>query len=218
MSKIFQEGSYRTLNGGFYEGTISLEEALTHGTVGIGTLDGANGEVIILDGIAYHGDAQNQVRFVDGKEKLPYVAVLEHQADKSFELKDLANDQALAEILGQLPSQSTAFSIALTGNFEKIEISSKPANNTEAYPEIMAKQPHFTRENIKGSIVGIWSPNHLSGLYGDGFHLHFISEDKDFGAHLVAFDVVEAQAEVGQITDMTQHFPTDNENFQKFNF
>jgi len=218
MSKIFQEGSYSTLNGGFYEGTITLEEAFKHGSVGIGTLDGANGEVIILDGIGYHGDAQNQLRVIEAKETLPYVAVLEHTADKTLKLENLSNDHALAKIVKSLPSQSTAFSVAMKGNFKHIEISSKPANNTEPYPEIMAKQPHFTKENVSGTIVGIWSPGHLSGLYGNGFHLHFLSDDKTFGAHLVSFDVEQAEVEVGQINELSQHFPTDNENFQTFNF
>lgn len=59
-SKIFQHNTYTTLYGGFYEGTITAGEVLKHGLNGIGTLDGADGEVIILNGHVYHGSNENQ--------------------------------------------------------------------------------------------------------------------------------------------------------------
>ena len=61
-SRIFQHNTFTTLSSGFYKGTITLKEALEHGSVGIGTLDTANGEVTIINGIAYHGDSENHVR------------------------------------------------------------------------------------------------------------------------------------------------------------
>ena len=53
---------------GFTKGTITAGEALKYGQIGIGTLDGADGEVIILDGTAYHGNSENQVRIVKPDE------------------------------------------------------------------------------------------------------------------------------------------------------
>lgn len=209
MSTIYQQGSYSTLYGGFYEGTIKMTDALKHGNVGIGTLDGADGEVIILDGVAYHGNSENQVRVVEGNESLPYVAVIEHRSDLSFRASNLD------EIVAKLPSKNIAYSIAISGTFKSVEISSKPADNHEPYLDILAKQPHFTKENVKGTIVGIWSPEHLSGLYGNGFHLHFLSEDKTFGAHLVGADFENLNVEIGKITRSTQDFPADNEKFLK---
>ena len=44
-SRIFQHNTFTTLSIGFYKGTTPLKEALTHGKVGIGTLDTANGKV-----------------------------------------------------------------------------------------------------------------------------------------------------------------------------
>ena len=39
-------------------------------------------------------------------------------------------------------------------------------------------QPYFTKENISGTMVGVWAPKHLTDLFGLGFHLHFVSDDK----------------------------------------
>ena len=218
-SKIFQHNTYNTLYGGFYEGTITLEEALKHGSAGIGTLDTANGEVTILDGVAYHGSSENKVRIVEKDETLPYVAVVDHQPLMSFTDASCSSaSEFLSALTEKLPTKSAAYSIVIAGFFKTMTISSKPAGNTEPYLDILAKQPHFTRENACGTIVGIWSPKHLADLFGDGFHLHFVSSDKTFSAHVQDFVIDKVTVEFGKIDSIQQVFPVDNENFEKHQF
>ncbi|NHI77221.1 acetolactate decarboxylase [Lactococcus petauri] len=217
MSAIFQHGSFNTLYGGFYEGTITAGEALKYGQIGIGTLDGADGEVIILDGTAYHGNSENQVRIVKPDETLPYVAVIYHQPFATYKVNGLTM-QTLHDLTEKFPTRNTAYSLKMTGHFESVEISSKPAKNTKNYLEILAEQPHFTEKNISGTIVGIWSPKFLEDLYGDGAHLHFLSDDKTFGGHLTEFLSGQITIEVGQVGEMKQEFPQENENFKAMRF
>lgn len=215
-SKIFQHNTFTTLSGGFYEGTISLAEALKHGAAGIGTLDTANGEVTIWDGIAYHGDAQNHVRQVEADETLPYVALVDHQALKTFtDSSSQPSEEFLSNVVAQFPTENTAYTIVIKGHFKSMTISSKPANNTRPYAEILADQPYFTRENVAGTLVGIWAPEHLSDLFGAGFHLHFISDDKQFSAHTQNFITEDVTVEFGQIAQIEQEFPTGNTSFNQ---
>ncbi|MFC4652574.1 acetolactate decarboxylase [Lactococcus nasutitermitis] len=219
MSKIFQQGSYSTLYGGLYEGTITAEEALKHGRAGIGTLDGADGEVIIWDGVIYHGNSKNQVREVKAGETLPYVAVIEATTDITFDSNDLSFKNLLNNFLEKIPSKNTAYSLVISGEFHHVEITSKPEKNGErAYLDILAEQPHFTKENLSGTIVGIWAPEMFESLYGNGFHLHFISDDRAFGAHLVDFEATKVTVKIGQIDKMEQQFPITSETFQKMTF
>ena len=218
-SKIFQHNSYTTLNGGFYKGTITLENALKHGNIGIGTLDGADGEVIILDGIGYHGSSENVVRTVKTDETLPYVAMVEHMKTKAFDVtENLDMTDLMTKIISEMPAKNTAYTISITGTFKTVTISSKPANNTKPYAEILANQPYFTAENIEGTAVGIWSPSHLSGLYGNGAHLHFLSRDKTFGAHISDFLTENVHVEIGQIREIQQEFAVENDDFQTMEF
>ncbi|MDU0400582.1 Alpha-acetolactate decarboxylase [Lactococcus lactis] len=92
-SRIFQHNTFTTLSSGFYKGTITLKEALEHGSVGIGTLDTANGEVTIINGIAYHGDSENHVRLVEEDETMPYVAMVEHQPIAKFTDSSVSNSE-----------------------------------------------------------------------------------------------------------------------------
>ena len=49
----FQVSTYERLNEGHYEGIISLDQLLDRGDFGIGTVEGIDGEMMILDGVAY---------------------------------------------------------------------------------------------------------------------------------------------------------------------
>ena len=53
-STLFQHGTLGMLMEGFLEGTISINEILKKGNYGLGTLSGADGEVVIVDGKAFH--------------------------------------------------------------------------------------------------------------------------------------------------------------------
>lgn len=216
MSKIFQHNSYTTLYGGFYEGTITAEEALRHGNCGIGTLDGADGEVIILDGMMYHGNSEKNVRIVNGEEMLPYVAVLEHEATHRLELENAELSSLLSVLMAEVTNKNIPYSVKIAGTFNEVEITSKPdKNGTTPYLDILAHQPHYTARNITGTIIGLWSPKHLETLYGNGFHLHFISDDKVFGAHLTNFYGQNLQVEFGEINEMTQEFSHNNAAFNQ---
>lgn len=213
-SKIFQHNTFTTLSGGFYKGTIRLKEALQHGSAGIGTLDTADGEVTIIDGIAYHGDAHNQVRLVNDEETMPYVAMVDHHPLQTFTDQSVSNSKDfLAHLIEKFPTKNTAYSLVIHGKFKTVTLSSKPANNTRSYPEIMADQPYFTKEEVEGTMLGIWSPEYLEDLFGSGFHLHFVSDDRTFSAHVQHFITKEVTVEIGQISQIDQEFPTDDETF-----
>lgn len=48
---LFQHGTMQMLVEGLLEGTLPLSELLKHGNIGIGTGDGVDGELVILDGV-----------------------------------------------------------------------------------------------------------------------------------------------------------------------
>ena len=58
------------------------------------------------------------------------------------------SEDFLSALTKRFPTANTAYTIVMTGQFKEVTISSKPANNTRPYDEIMADQPYFTKENI----------------------------------------------------------------------
>jgi len=51
-------------------------------------------------------------------------------------------------------------------------------------------------ENISGQIVGFRSPAYVKGIGVPGYHLHFISDDRTRGGHILGFEIAEAKSAV----------------------
>ena len=79
---LYQHGTLGTLMAGLLEGTASVNELLEHGDLGIGTLTGSNGEVIFIDGKAYHANEHKEFIELTGDEMTPYATVTQFKADK----------------------------------------------------------------------------------------------------------------------------------------
>ena len=74
-------------------------------------------------------------------------------------------------------------------------------------------QREFNYENIKGTVVGLYCPDYMSGLNALGWHFHFISDDKAKGGHILDLNFGNADAEL----DITPKFDmklSDDEVFQ----
>ena len=62
ISTLYEHGTLASLMAGNMAGTITLEDLLKHGSTGIGTFDGLDGEVIILDGEVYQAVSDGTAR------------------------------------------------------------------------------------------------------------------------------------------------------------
>ena len=54
---IYQVALLQSLTQGYYDGIILVSELKQHGDTGIGTFEGVNGEMIVLDGKVYQASA-----------------------------------------------------------------------------------------------------------------------------------------------------------------
>ena len=81
------------------------------------------------------------------------------------------------------------------------------------FVEVSQNQPEYTEENIKGTIVGIWTPEMFHGVSVAGYHLHFISEDFTFGGHVLDFIIDNGTVEIGAIDQLNQSFPVQDRKF-----
>lgn len=65
---LYQHGTLGTLMAGLLEGTATIQDILKQGDAGLGTLAGSDGEVIFIDGQAFHANAQNEFTQLTGEE------------------------------------------------------------------------------------------------------------------------------------------------------
>ncbi len=72
---FFQASTIGALLEGAYEGDLSFAELAEHGDLGLGTLNGLDGEMIAIDGRFYRADVDGKVGEVDAETRTPFAVV-----------------------------------------------------------------------------------------------------------------------------------------------
>lgn len=224
VNRLFQYNTLGALMAGLYGGSLTVGELLEHGDLGLGTLDSIDGELIVLDGKAYQaktGPTSPQVVEVSSDMKVPYAAVIFHEAEVIFKQRFEMTDEELgARIESYYDGENLFRSIKIKGQFSHMHVRMIPKSSTDKkFAEVATQQPEYRAENISGTIVGIWTPEIFHGVSVAGYHLHFISDDLSFGGHVIDYRILEGIVEVGAVDQLDQRFPVQDRNylFAKFN-
>ena len=72
---IFQYGTMAGIIEGAYSGSLTIEELLKYGNFGIGTFDGIDGEMVILDSKVYKTDYFGNSYLQSIKESTPFATI-----------------------------------------------------------------------------------------------------------------------------------------------
>ena len=196
---IYQVALLQSLAMGYFDGSITVKDLKTHGDTGIGTFEGLDGEMIVLDGVVYRANQNCKVNVVADKVTVPFCNVTFFEADSGGELADFHTkaqlEQTLTDTLRTEASLNSFYMVKIQGTFNEILIRSE-AKQSKPYPTLVAAlqatQKEFTHKNIKGTIVGLYCPDFMSSLNSTGWHFHFISDDKKIGGHVLEVDVNRA--------------------------
>ena len=216
---IYQVALLQSLTQGYYDGIIKVSELKEHGDTGIGTFEGVNGEMIVLDGKVYQALGDGTVKEADENETVPFSNVTFFDSDIKENLKDIKNVDSLKGALDKIVDKNGKnmfYVVKINGTFDKMFVRSelkqeKPYKTLDKALE--TDQREFNYENIKGTVVGLYCPDYMSGLNALGWHFHFISDDKAKGGHILDLNFGNADAEL----DITPKFDmklSDDEVFQ----
>ncbi|MBQ7671057.1 MAG: acetolactate decarboxylase [Clostridia bacterium] len=221
--KVFQVALLQSLTQGFYDGTISVSELKRHGDTGIGTFDGVNGELILLDGKVYQALGDGSVREADENETTPFAVVTFFDRDFSAALSQINDINSLKDRLTKSVSENGKnlfYTVRIHGTFETMKVRSvlkqkKPYKSLEK--ALMTDQREFDYENVTGTLVGICCPDYMNGLNAPGWHFHFVSDDKAKGGHILDLSVNSAEAEFDAAQGFELYLPNASE-FQSIRF
>ncbi|MGN4157242.1 acetolactate decarboxylase [Staphylococcus auricularis] len=213
---LYQHGTLADLMAGMLQGTASINDILEHGDLGIGTLSGSDGEVIILDGKAYHANAAGDFRTLTGEELTPFATITPFKKDTQFEVETGQTSDTLQQaILDKAKSKNLFLAVKVSGQFKDISVRMLPKQDPP-YTRLKnsaEQQPEYTKTDMKGTIVGFYAPQLFHGIASGGFHLHFIDDDKTFGGHVLDFNIQSGTVELHHIETLEQHFPIEDPTY-----
>lgn len=218
---IYQVSLLQGLTLGDYYGSVTVAELKKHGDIGIGTFDALDGELIMLDGVVYRASGDGSVEVVDDKETIPFSNVTFMDADESRDFKDEMNYEGLLAELNAMVEEkgkNRFYVIRIDGSFNEMNVRSEYAQEEPYKPlvEVLeTDQTFFDYTDIEGTVVGLYCPPYMSDLNAVGWHLHFISEDRSKGGHVLGFEISDVTMKWDD-TDGFQMILPQNESFQNF--
>lgn len=211
---LFQVSTIDALMQGVFDGFYSFNDLMARGDFGIGTFDALDGEMVALDGEYYQVRADGVAYPVQGDMTAPFAAVTRFEMDQTAALENASNFTELArQIDRHLPSPNAFYALRIDGTFPYVQTRSVPAQK-RPYPrlvEAVENQSVFNFTNVTGSVVGIWSPDFVKGVNVPGYHLHFITEDRKAGGHILEIQVSNATAQVDVTAGFAMQLPSSGD-------
>jgi len=185
---LFQASTIAALLEGAYDGDLSFAELAEHGDLGLGTLNGLDGEMIALDGRFYRADVDGRVGEIDSAARTPFAVVtrFEPTIDERIE-GPLDHEELLSHLDELIPAGASSCAVRLDGHFDLVRARSVPRQSPPYRPlaEVVGEQHVFDLADAPGTMLGFRFPDYAEGIEVSGFHLHFVDEARERGGHVL---------------------------------
>ena len=210
-AEAYQVSTISALLAGGYDGTTTVGELIGRGGFGLGTFNGVDGEMMVLDGKAYRGTVDGRAHPVGEDERTPFAVVVDFKPQGSMPVAAGQSLEQLEAALDALPySAARILAARIDGRFERIRIRSEPRQVPpyRPLPEVIKEQQvAHDLDAADGTLIGFRFPAAASSVNVAGWHFHFLSADKTRGGHVLALTTGTGGALLEEISDLRISFP-----------
>ncbi len=206
---LFQVSTSGALVEGVYQGAISVAELMKHGDFGLGTFEDLDGEMVALNGQCYQARADGTVTIADQKAHVPFAVVTNFKPEQTVKLPSISSFNGLTRHLDQLRNtENLFFALKIEGTFDyiKTRVVCK-AKGPETLVESAGKQTEFEFSDVKGTLVGFWTPEYARTINIAGYHLHFLTDNHKSGGHLLDCRAKELTVKIEHSADFRMAIP-----------
>jgi acetolactate decarboxylase len=207
---LFQASTIGALLEGAYEGDLTFAELAEHGDLGLGTLNGLDGEMIALEGRFYRADVDGRVSEVPAAERTPFAVVAPFEPEIDVTLGGpLSHEELLAALDELVPAAAASCAVRLDGRFELVRARSVPRQRPPYRPltEVVAEQHEFELRDVAGTMLGFRFPGYAEGIEVGGYHLHFVDEERTRGGHVLDSRSTGLRARLDPSSDLHVELP-----------
>lgn len=219
-NEFYQYSIITALMDGVASSGTPISTILENGDHGLGTFVNMNGEMIVLDGEVYQMKADGSIVYIASPSTTitPFACVTRFDPTRRFkaslhgiDLKEEIN-RLLDEYFPKGRNHILAF--RMEGAFATVRVRTaggqiKPGESMMA---VVERQTTYTFENVRGTMIGFRSPEWVTGLNVVGHHLHFISDDRKRGGHVLGLETSgEVEVQVSLLSKFHMEVPTENE-------
>ena len=206
---MFQVSTSGAIVEGLYQGCVSVGDLRRHGDLGLGTFEDLDGEMILIDGHCYQARSDGTVTEAPDGELTPFASVVSFVADQTHALPAVASWHDLTRQLDGLRTSANAIlAIRATGHFDSVKVRTacKHESGTDLVSAV-SDQAVFDFDGIEGSLVGFWSPEYTQAIAIAGYHVHFISADRQHGGHVLELTAHDLPVDLHVVSDLHLAIP-----------
>ncbi|MDD5496223.1 MAG: acetolactate decarboxylase [Candidatus Omnitrophica bacterium] len=210
--RIFQASTIKALMEGVFDGQLTIGDLKAEGDFGIGTFEGLDGEMVLLNGVCYRVKTDGAAYEADDTELTPFAAVSFFKSDNTLQADEPMDYSQLQKYIDMyLPTKNIMYMIKIKGTFSHVKTRSV-AKYEKPYPTLyraVKNQKVFDFRDVKGTLVGFWFPKYMNGVNMAGYHLHFISDDRKAGGHLLDCTLDKGVIEIGNANIFHMELPEE---------
>jgi acetolactate decarboxylase len=220
---IHQVSLMQSFMHGEYDGVITVGELKSYGDTGLGTFEGVNGEMIVLDGVVYQASADGSINIMKDNETVPFSTVTPFDEDEKIpEISASSFDNLTSQLDKEIEKYgvNNIYVAKIKGDFSNITVRSveKQEKPYKEFTEVAkVDQKVFNYTNQSGTIVAVYFPEYMSELNMHGWHLHFLNDAKDKGGHVLGLTMENGTGSMDTIQEFDMVLP-QSESFAKMDF
>ncbi len=212
---IIQAGTLIGLMHGVYAGSTTFAELAKISDFGIGTNNGLQGELVVINGKFYLADEKGDVKELSLTDKTPYAIMAEFTPQKQFNVKNISSIAELEKAIApHLSGDNLFYAMRVDGKFSYIKARSIKAP-TKPYPPLeqltKTNQQIFELNDLQATLLIFKSPSFSSPISVPGYHIHFISADRKKAGHIFDIKMIDATVQVMQTNQFNLILPTTQE-------
>ena len=211
---LHQVSTIDALLAGLYDGVVPIKTLKQQGDMGIGTFDGLDGEMIVVDGQVFRVSADGRASIVTDDETTPFASVTNFTSEQQFPLPLATNYASLKKLIAETNLSPNLFhAFRLEGSFNRVTTRSVPRQEKPYAPlvKVVKSQPLFNFEQVEGVMVGFYCPAYVKGINVPGYHLHFLTADHSAGGHVLSFNTNQVQLAIDTLPRFALQLPTSKE-------
>lgn len=184
---MFQVSTSNALVQGVFSKATTVGDLKDHGDFGLGTFDGLDGELVMLEGSCFRATAAGVISRPSDGLGVPFAVVTRFTGDISAHVARVESLNGLTTVAdGLRPSENLFAAIRVDGMFNSVSMRAAcPASPGEGLVEATRHQSEFAVADVGGSLVGFWSPVYATSVSVPGYHFHFIADDRSVGGHVL---------------------------------
>lgn len=185
---VSQVGTFDYLVQPDYDGLAPIRSVVGDSTIGLGTFDRLDGELVMIGGTVYRVGTDGLPRKASLSRSTPWFEGVRFTPQASMRLDEGTECSALVPLIDQLAKTSGGMvAVRLIGTFTTLTARSVPAQ-TQPYPplaEVVAEQTVFPLQDVTATLVGFRTGSDLLGIGAPGLHLHGLTKARDAGGHIL---------------------------------